>query len=229
MAEKPILFNTEMVRAILDGRKTQTRRIVKLNNHKAPTGDYVHLSDDLGFPASQGCLWAGFGNPNDPIYAKSRYQVGDLLYVRETFVIENTRDYAEYVNKIPTDRPVKRIENDWDGVYHLIPHYRATESEPHITNDPDSDITKWRPNIFMPKWVARIWLEVTNVRVERVQDITSRDAAKEGIEQWGTDAHMKGEFLRLWDSINEKRGFGWDKNPWVWVYEFKRIEHGSNL
>lgn len=93
-------------------------------------------------------------------------------------------------------------------------------------------LLKWKPSIYMPKAAARIWLEITNVRVERLQDITEKDAKAEGIKlsgsalrcALGNGPHFRDWFTLVWDELNAKRGFGWDVNPWVWVIEFRRVE-----
>lgn len=187
MAIKPILFNTEMVRAILDGRKTVTRRLVKFLSRKNPnwTG---YVKDGLML----------YNGRNEPCIKKAPYQPGDILYVRES--------YSElsfgYVYKA-----------DGENIDHL------------------GNVIKWRPSIHMPKEAARIWLKVTDVRVERLQDIDGKWCVKEGIgeeplKHVGED-FVKGMFHDLWDSTIKKSDldrYGWDANPWVWVIEFERCE-----
>lgn len=152
--EKPILFSGEMVNAILAGRKTMTRRVVKNDAH---------------------CPYAS----------------GDTLWVRETFAV-----------------------NCVGGQDFLF--YRADSY-------PDGDGAPWKPSIFMPRKYSRITLRITDVRVERLQDISEDDAIAEGIEP---DPHVSTwlKFALLWNRINEERGFGWDTNPWVWVVRFERVE-----
>lgn len=168
MKERPILFQTEMVKAIISGIKTQTRRVIKSKLAKNPYGE-----------------------------------IGDLLYVRETWTKIN--DYFG------------------DRIY-----YKANSDDWRAT-------IKWKPSLFMPKKHARIWLEIEDIRRERVQDITEEDALAEGIF-WDDDCPQdvsngycpgafdlpSESFAYLWDSINVKRGYGWDTNPEVWVIEFKR-------
>ncbi len=173
--EKPILFSGEMVRAILDGRKTQTRRVVRREHipfvHSLLAGWISGRWSHLPLP---------YGRP------------GDQLWVRETW-LEDT------VGNI---------------------RYRATERAVQDGN------WKWRPSIFMPRWASRISLEVTAVRVERVRDISEEDARAEGVDSIvATDTYSSYRmgFRKLWDSINAKRGYSWESNPWVWVVEFKRV------
>ncbi len=221
---KPILFKSDMVRAILEGRKTETRRIFK----KQPTGLFQRIAHTLGYPASLGWLRAGFGEKEDPNFYKCPYgRVGDRLWVRETVCIA-PRNWA------PPDQCI----SDDDGYYHFV-KYRAT--------DPDEDVMrdyklKWTPSIFMPRWASRIILEITEISVERVKDITDTGCVNEGlIQDWDGSHHWyqfpeghkefnsasqnpKYAFRLLWDSINEKRGYSWQSNPWGWVIKFKLIE-----
>ena len=191
MAIKPILFNTEMVRAILDRRKTCTRRVIKLpeNMDGIPVGKGGDSSNPLGF-MYPGCI------------KRPQYQPGDILYVRETW---------------------KKAPN---GYYYYEDWQR---------ND-IADVTKWKPSIHMPKEAARILLKVTDVRVERLQEITEEGAKKEGaIDNRGfihspdneyDSVHTAREhFAEIWDSTIKKSGldrYGWSANPYVWVIEFER-------
>lgn len=161
--EYPRIFRGDMVSAILEGRKTQTRV----------------FADDRRF---------------------KDIQPGDRLWVRETWYCAGVDESDGY--------PVRYREG-------------ATVQE-------DVSIS-WRPSIFMPRWASRITLEITGVRVERLQDITEEDAKEEGVPPmifsdggYGKPDYRDG-FRQLWDSINAKRGFGWDVNPWVWVIEFRRV------
>jgi len=201
MNERPILFSGPMVRAILDGTKTQTRRVVKLD--EPLLGPFRLVQQD----ASGWNFYKNSPMRDDPWAVRCPYgQPGDLLYVRETWhkLFEYPRGHNESI--------VYRA----DG-HGLLPGAR------------------WKPSIHMPKRLARIWLEVTDVRVERVQEITEEDAFAEGIAPGyccsGFECGCMGlpvdppseSFADLWDSINGERGFGWDVNPWVWVVTFKRI------
>lgn len=193
MAIKPILFNTEMVRAILDGRKACTRRLVKLPS-------YIKQQEDGLYT-----LWAeGTCYENQYLeeiipYIKQPYQPGDILYVRETW---------------------KKAPN---GYY----YYESWQR-----ND-IADVTKWKPSIHMPKEAARIWLNVTNIRVERLQEISREGALAEGTDKY---IHVDGtlnedqtitSFIGIWNSTIKKADldrYGWNANPWVWVIEFERCE-----
>lgn len=179
MAIKPILFNTEMVRAILEGRKSCTRRLVKFLSGENPrwTG---YIKDELML----------YNGKNEPCIRKAPYQPGDILYVRETW---------------------KKAPN---GYYYYEDWQR---------ND-IADVTKWKPSIHMPKEAARIWLRVTNVRVERLQDINDNEAEAEGFTDYTSTALG---FAYTWDHTIKKSDFdryGWAANPWVWVIQFERCE-----
>ena len=224
MAIKPILFNTDMVRAIMDGRKNCTRRIVK------PQPDEKHTYP-LGFVTDStekkevGCFEFGINEYGGSIqYAKPQYQPGDILYVRETWgypiSLNSDKQYVFRADKIAES---------------------GFKNDSHI----------WYPSIHMPKKAARIWLNVTNVRVERLQDITETQTEEEGFLFTPPCLHQTGEnycdidgpcgskikycdmsagelFGKvLWDSTIKKSDidiYGWDANPWVWVIEFERCE-----
>ena len=215
---KPILFNTKMVRAILDGRKTVTRRIVK-NNPEKCTSKVVNgvckLCDDKG----------GFYLPDDYVKARSPYQVGDILYVRETWGISNfdIDEQAVYIVYKAGDEKenCQKIVLPKDKFEHLYNNYSES--------DPD-----WHPSIHMPKEAARIFLRVTDVRVERLQDITPEQIDAEGCKEYAYSAKT-GELLPssptwfkiMWDSTIKKSDidkYGWAANPFVWVIEFERVD-----
>lgn len=205
--EKPILFSGPMVRAILDGRKTMTRRVITPQPEMEMDGEI--LPDGTG----------GYGwEPVLPPWSKWPYQVGGRLWVRETWKLwEDPED-----------------GHDW--VLYRAGGKMSFPNEPYLDmpNNPFSD--KWRPSIFMPRWASRITLEITNVRVERLQEITEEDAIKEGIELkilkiWRPPDEeipytRRDHFEALWDSIKGKT-HPWSSDPWVWVIEFKRIKEGS--
>lgn len=183
----PILFNMEMVRSILDCRKSCTRRIIK----PQPQGYFEVSEEPLYIYDTDGKQ----GKITPP------YQPGDILYVRETFI---------------------------QAAAHIF-WYKA-DDKPWMSKD-----LLWKPSIHMPKEAARIWLKVTDVRVERLQDITGLSVQKEGIEVDPNECASKFDFIselfllfqRLWDSTIKKSNlnhYGWDANPYVWVIEFERCE-----
>ena len=207
MAEKPILFSGEMVRAILDGRKTQTRRVIKPQPERVGEGWMYagqYFADDAQM---QDYLFHEvYGNGKCPYGGVYGDGTGDLLWVRETFA----------------------HKDEWTK-----PAYRADWKTPDKAIETMG--AKWRPSIHMPRWASRLTLRVVDVRVERVQEISEEDARAEGVNLATWELHHRRddsislsiaaieEFKQLWDSINAKRGHSWDSNPWVWVVEFKMV------
>ncbi len=234
MREKPIIFSTDMVKAILAGRKTVTRRVMKHEGLNEP-----HRWTDKGWNADN--RYRTFTAPPDGvkwqrILIKTPYQKGDLLWTRETFAFYPDESHVIY-------RAREGIELAEQGI----------------------DLTGcWSSPCFMPKIHARIWLEVLDVRAEKLQEITDEDAIKEGISRlfkpedigkpgindlggwknylwhgcakgklmeewaWQFSDYSKAprlSFSSLWQSLNAKRGYPWDTNPWVWRYEFKQVSN----
>lgn len=226
MNTKPILFNSEMVRAILAGQKTQTRRVVKMpfrQMHEYPHGSFARNNGVEWFYTTPRVV----GNPanGDVVYEtqakiKCPYgQVGDTLWVRETFSLF-WGQWTDYGWEYDSDDG-RRIGSEMpDAKFHLV--YKATYGG-------DVEYEYWRPSIFMPKWASRITLKIKDVRVERLQDISEEDAKAEGVDLIpGAPAatNHRTAFKGLWDSINAKRGYSWELNPYVWVVEFE-VVHGS--
>jgi hypothetical protein len=205
--KRSIIFRGDGVLAILEDRKTQTRRVIKFPatpkwmqgiEHRAmkvaypmPMGGWVFWDVDMGQEFSDKVY------QNDPDGIRCPYgQPGDRLWCRETFVSDG--DYIGY----------------------------------KADNNPANENALWSPSIFMPRWASRITLEIVNMQVERIQEITWRECIAEGISSFTvargalsdppTDPRWK--FIELWNSINAKRGYGWDVNTWVWVIEFKKLE-----
>nr|DAR00353.1 MAG TPA: ASCH domain protein [Caudoviricetes sp.] len=219
MAIKPILFNTEMVQAILDGRKTCTRRIVKGAIPDDAICGYTVFTPQ-GYISCRGTLPVGYGER----FFKLPYQKGDILYVRETWTrFECWNCDGDEEGNCVKEPHISVLEKQC-GCY----LYRATSE---ISGD-----ARWHPSIHMPKEAARIWLKVTDVRVERLQDITEDGAKTEGAnwkngQNVGWEEKMKRtateRFAEIWDSTIKKSDidrYGWDANPWVWVIEFERCE-----
>lgn len=195
---KPILFNDEMVRAILDGRKTQTRRVVK------PQPAYPDAWETPMF--------------NRPQFSCPLGQPGDRMWVREAWGVAESR-FA------PRGCTIR---------------YRADDATFEVVGESGlkyagKDMSfRWRPSIHMPRWASRLTLEITDVRVQRLQEISEEDAQAEGV-QWndggpfnnGLPTTMivkaRDEFRHLWDSV-DKPGVKWEANPWVWAISFKRVE-----
>lgn len=219
MTIKPILFNTEMVRAILDGRKTCTRRIVKPQQLMGMLPDKCKKGAPEEFLKEKKLMFKPYCDMTDieliNTAYKAPYQPGDILYVRETW-----HKYAKLVGK-------------GEGC-HLEEFYGYKAS---IANSEDAE-EPWKPSIHMPKEAARIWLKVTDVRVERLQDITDDGAKAEGaIDNRGFIHSPENEydrihtarehFVEIWNSTIKKSDFdryGWPANPWVWVIQFERCE-----
>lgn len=236
MKTQQILFNDDMIRALLDGRETQTRRLVTPQPVFMPAGD--------GLPDSY--FWAAKGadNPrskNAGVYGDTS-EMGDMAF----------RGMLE--DACPYGRPGDLL---WVRETHHLSHANAVTYRADFNYNPFSDDEcgedcsmvgeKWRPSIYMPRWASRLTLRITDVRVERVQDISEKDAIAEGVEVFNEDGNlwysgwMDGKdswfdenwkwhcndpvqaYKELWDGINFKRGHGWATNPWVWVIEFEVI------
>jgi hypothetical protein len=203
--ERPILFSGPMVRAVLDGRKTQTRRVVK------HPGDFLGAGGRHGGDWDDPRLW-GWEDPEHPSHfivlarepepgdvpVRCPYGVpGDRLWCRETWApaVDDNGRFAFYAASNP---------------------------------DPSPFSFRWRPSIHMPRWASRISLEIAEVRVQRLREIGAADIVAEGIHPIGPEHHpkvLRDDFRTLWDSINGKRPVcAWDDNPWVWAISFRRLE-----
>ncbi len=220
MKEKPILMSIPMVQAVKDGRKTQTRRVFK----KQPEPGMKIIGPEWYEPIA--IDRHGEEVPGKPIFGvyadmddwglKAPYQPGDILWVREetwTYLADGPLPVIPMVG-YKADMSTKVIKSIPDGKT--------------VYNAEKPEVWKWRPSIFMPREAARIFLKVTDVRVERVREITEEDVLAEGcgLAPWhtGYDWPKTAGFAQLWDSLNAKRGYSWASNPWVWVYEFERVE-----
>jgi len=226
MKERPILFSAPMVRAIIAGRKTQTRRAVKpvgnddgfvILNHGMHDWPYRSDDGDSSFHTVKrgGKLYLD-ETPHTCPYGKP----GDRLWVREAWA-ETDREDGTPVIAYRAGGNIAIGRDHPKGNDYLIDTI-AWDDMPHVET--------WRPSIHMPRWASRILLEITAVRVERLQDISEADAQAEGapfelgeLERLilGAKAKYRSGFCRLWQSINGPGS--WDANPWVWVVEFKRV------
>jgi hypothetical protein len=219
--ERPILFSGAMVRAILAGQKTQTRRILKHDS----------LSDVTNYPfekTKDRQLWIGCNDEGTTIFAKCPYgDEGDRLYVRETWArIYNGEGCIDDIEPCPKGPcPGCHIEYraDTDAKY-------PAEWDDDFGDDPDCP--KWSPSIHMPRWASRINLEIEFVRAEHLQDISDEDCEREGVSpstggdaaDWrDNESGWRRTYRQLWDHLNAKRGYSWDSNSWVWVIGFKKI------
>lgn len=220
MAIKPILFNTEMVRAILDGRKDATRRIVKGFIPDDAVWGYTAFTPK-GYISCRGTFADGYGEK----FFKLPCEPGDTLYVRETWERFECWNCEGDERGICPKEPQKNVLDKHSfGCY----MYRATDE---ISGD-----AKWHPSIHMPKEAARIWLRVTDVRVERLQDITIDDIRREGLSSVAVHAGdmeiALEEWKMLWNSTIKKPDidrYGWDANPYVFVIEFIRIDKPEEI
>lgn len=206
MSIRSILFNSEMVRAVLDMRKTCTRRVIKGSIPKDAQWGYTAFTPD-GCISCRGIFKDGYGEK----FFKLPYQKGDLLYIRETW-------------------------SEWTGGY-LFKAWTEPFPQPGLFQG-----TKWKPSIHMPKEAARIWLKVTDVRVERLQDITEDGARLEGAidnrgfihaynNEYASIHTAREHFIEIWNSTINKVDlslYGWEANPFVWVIEYERINYPEN-
>lgn len=209
--ERPILFSGAMVRAILAGTKTQTRRVARTRRIHATGGTL----DETYMPMGRGrCIVLGKDGtwPVDALSLCPYGRPGDRLWVRETWYC----DHMDCINKIPKDRSAHADDSP------LL--YRADgeccEQIPECDHSGGHG-AQWRPSIHMPRWASRITLEVTGVRVERLQKISEEDAQAEGVFSIGVGPPMA-LFFDLWRKINGPLSVAAD--PWVWVVTFKRLE-----
>ena len=206
MSEKPIIFSTESVQAILENKKSQTRRVIK----PRPPQELSPMFSDT-------------------VIRRAPYKPGDVLWVRETW--HKTSAYYQRSCKDDYNVPCAACGNCEDrGIKYF---YKADGETIQVYNLKGTfdeigkaDGLKWKPSIHMPRDAARIFLRVTDVRVERLQDISESDCVKEGIPCNPCHSHhpLKTQFAVLWETLNAKRGYGWNENPFVWVCEFNLLE-----
>ncbi|EPC6143800.1 hypothetical protein ACR0WI_003269 [Klebsiella pneumoniae] len=209
ITERGMIFNGEMVRALLDGRKTQTRRIVKGTDGAVKfckewniNGEEVFVvlgeKDHTGMDPVLGAISCPFG------------AVGDRIWVREAFRVHSrATDVATLVYKASE-------RNSWTEQTRRVPVA--------VCNKPATP-EKWTPSLHMPRWASRILLEITGVRVERLRSMSQDDARAEGVIAASGPMEAGLAFRELWDSIYGEES--WKANPWVWVIEFKRVEGGA--
>lgn len=253
MSEKPILYSGEMVRAILDGRKTQTRRVIKnppwlkMDDKSFYAGIALGVSEGMEF---ENCP---YGRPGDRLWVREAWRPG--AWRDDGRIAIDYKASPELTNTpwvtIPDDFDGKTFDDLWlEWTDELLNAGSIPDDEGYHHWEAGRSPLRWRPSIFMPRWASRITLQVTAVRVERVQDISEEDAIAEGLDrEWcsefvpETGMDVSGfdyrdysdpsgitwtspleSFKTLWDSINAKRGYSWDSNPWVWVVEFEQVK-----
>lgn len=231
--ERPILFSDPLVRALLEGRKTETRRVLK-GDVTAPRALYdakgvapkwhdrsMVYDQPLWFP-----MWmytdvdTGFDfQDRGHLYRCPYGREGDWLYVRETWASGAMLDDWS-PKKIGQGALDAGWEHPWAPLWFRADDARNTEAADSMWKGRG----KWRPSIHMPKWASRIWLRVTEVRVERLRNITHEAITAEGVGcDWQPDSNQFATFARLWDFINAKPGADWAANPWVWVVRFEVV------
>lgn len=228
MTERGMIFNAEMVRAVLDGSKTQTRRIMKVQPD-SPNFGLLRITDSTKSADIGKYHWAESNatgtHARSPLFSCPFGAVGDRLWVREAFM--NLKGTG-----------IESTTGQFEGFA-----YRADTPPSSYGDMARKDYgLKWTPSIHMPRWASRITLEITNVGVQRLQSISQNDAAREGLvklpatgrycinqgdQYFGGASHDAREvFSWLWESIYGADS--WQANPWVWVIEFKRVEDGSH-
>jgi hypothetical protein len=193
---KPIMMSTEDVQAVLEGRKTQTRRVVK-EDRRGEWAAVNGVRNNSEYGASVPCYLHRETSVDDISrnIMYPNYDVGDILWVRET----------------------------WSPVQ-VLPKRYLYKADAENGGEGDGLPIRWRPSIHMPREAARLFLRVTDVRVERLQNISAEDCEAEGyFETAPVEPRPRSWFSEVWNARNAKRGYGWDSNPWVWVYTFERI------
>lgn len=243
MTERGMIFNGEMVRAILDGRKTQTRRIMKPQPEPCPRGGHwwpsnvfktmLHVEDEMQNGKGG---WGGLVGDACPFG-----DVGDRIWVREAYRFPASLDDVSPTG-VGEMAVATGYRKPWAPTFYEFTGTFSDGWKGFKTPPKASDAGKLRPSIHMPRWASRILLEITDVRVERLNAISEEDAEAEGIDMEAlydsqdcydciADHNMTGRptvtgaFKYLWESIYGEEG--WKSNPWVWVIEFKRVEGGA--
>lgn len=252
--ERPIIFSAEMVKAILDGKKTMTRRVIKSDISAYDHGHIIKQSSDKSREGSA-CF---FNKPVGCMVTSSKLvkcpygKIGDHLWVREAYTVTgwNCDDGSVYI-KYLADGHEQYFDNETDEMECAIDSLVASvckeldKRKVPMLNDEaydcslDENKPRNRSPMFMPRFASRLLLEITDIRIERLNDISDEDAVKEGLrilpasgryvvspgdQYFGSASHDAVEvFSWLWDSINAKKGYPWSSNPWVWVVEFKVV------
>ena len=226
MKERPIIFSTESVRAILDGRKTQTRR-VKNPQPLSYCGFKYGIDED-----GEWYELHHYDNPQHPmverIYPAKKlcpFGVrGDRLWVRETYVVRQLRTIPSLNKKV-----FYKADSHWS-----CDKLKGTLVPLNESRNPSYCLHAWKSPLFMPRKFSRLTLEITDVRCERLCEISWNDCIQEGtfqfhgyIDEHGIRSEGKRLFAEMWNTTNTKRGFSWESNPWVWVIEFGRVEEDN--
>jgi len=233
MKERPILFSAPMVRAILDGTKMQTRRVVKpipaadqLLGLVVGSGGFHYVADQtpITYPDLRRIRWdCPYGQPGDMLWVRETWRIGAWSEDNGSIAIDyqadghNRREWLEVPNGEDFLRYWQQSTDDAIKVYGDQDRYKW---------EPGKSPCRWRPSIHMPRWASRTTLEITGVRVERLQDISRGDAMAEGcpFPNMAEGDDPRQWFAELWAQING--AVSWDANPWVWVVEFSAIKGG---
>lgn len=239
--EHPILFSGEMVRAILDGRKTQTRRIISIRNTIRTEDVYTnHNAEITNVSGHRGSFWT-FGLSWDVVgieqYDNTTIkcpfgQVGDYLWVRESLRRARRLEFLE--SKFFNSEGVPEEYQKWTAQYREYP-----TAVPYAKGAKEgwcgTALWQWKnktiPSFHMPRWASRITLHIIDIRVERLQNISIDDIYKEGFYKFSGNPGDEGtyihQFVNEWDSLYAKQGYSWNNNPWVWVIDFEKEKNGN--
>lgn len=212
MKVMPMIFNTKMVQALLDGRKTVTRRPIKLHHKRGMKDPVIRAKGGESFTSIHLVTDTQWVPPNSCPFGN----VGDLIYVRETFEVQPPEPSFWILYKAGGDGPVIQDDEEVDS-----------KTLASIKKWADHLPCGWCPSIHMPRWASRLTLKITNVRVERVKDISEQQAIREGVKRVSQDRidkldffdQPKRKFRWLWNKLYKN----WDENPFVWVIEFDVI------
>jgi len=203
MKERPIIMSYWSVRAILDGRKTQTRRVCK------PQPECYVKQDSAG---NYGDMHGG-----GVIWLKPPCKTGDRLWVKETWFKYTPDDPCVYAADVGCSA---KYPTPW---YECPEHVEKTYV--CIWCEMNNGLIRWKPSMFMPRKLSRLTLEVVSVRLEELQDVSIADCIAEGItEEYSMRSEIRNWYREHWDKLNAKRGFPWESNPYVWVIDFRQIE-----
>lgn len=222
MTERPIIFSGDMVRAILDGRKTQTRRVLGFQPLEilTPRNRTKRSLDQVTRMWSGTRTWFALTERGQTVEGnrgtafRCKYgEVGDRLWVRETMRGEYSPARNRYCVAYQAGGQTAwgNADAEWCGA-----------QDWYTIAGTSQQATRWKPSIHMPRWASRLMLKITDVQVQRVQDISRLDADAEGFEPTPSlPIDPRDWFRSRWDEINAKRGFGWNANPWVWAITFQ--------
>ena len=235
--ERPVLFNGEMVKAILEDRKTMTRRVMKRSmpgdiSECRLTKDNILYMEHLGGYTTFRPRACPYGTPGDRLWVKETWKIASFMEgdpiefqykadgaIAEENISSDCLNYEDWYERVCIQSTDYLIKIGW----------KYKDGEGCFRWENGKSPLPWKPSMFMPHWASRIMLEITNVRLGQVQEISEDDATKEGCVPYVDPfentkiTNARQGFVQLWNFINEKRGFGWEANPWVWVIEFKRV------